>query len=334
MVTLADIHYAPVSLRDKALAFRKDAVALRRGKMVPPTMAIVYPTYFCNMRCFGCVANAENAKTPVSISVPLFRNFVTEFSVLGGESIEFSGGGEPTLHPHFGELVEAIAEEGLQFGMITNGTRPETLGSVFRYDGTRYIRVSVYTVNQLESLRDIVRCRENAQSRASVGGKILLGISDIPLLEYLVEEILATGVDFVSVKAKRHCADDPQLLSQEALQSVTDKLAALSTKHAGKVFGNIQKTHQKGLCWLNPLHTVVDAVGTVWICCYYQDREEDISIGSLIENKFIQLWYGPEHTAAMSRVQTHECNFYDCRFSVYNDVLNEELSRPSDMAFI
>jgi len=333
-MAISDIHYAPVSLRDKALAFRKDAVRLRKGQMIPPSMAIVYPTYFCNMRCFGCVANAENAKTPVSISVPLFRNFVTEFDVMGGESIEFSGGGEPTLHPQFQDLMCTIREQGLQFGIITNGTKPEAFGSIFHYDGTRYVRVSVYTVNQLGSLRHIVQCRNDAKSRASVGGKILLGISDIPLLEYLVEEILSTGVDFVSIKAKRHCADDPQLLSKDALQHVTDMLSGLAHKYTGKVFGSVQKTVQRGQCWLNPLHTVVDALGTVWICCYYMDREEDISIGNLREKKFIELWYGPEHTAAMSKVQTHECNYYDCRFSVYNDVMNEELSKPSDMAFI
>jgi len=329
-----DISYAPVSLRDKALAFRKDAIRLHQGKMVAPTMAIVYPTYFCNMRCFGCVANAENAKTPVSLDAEIFKRFVTEFAVMGGESIEFSGGGEPTLHPKFDDLMDAIREQGLQFGMITNGTNPETIGRLLCYNGVRYIRVSVYTVNQLGSLRDIVRSRNNTRSNASVGGKILLGISDIPMLDYLVAEILDTGVDFVSIKPKRHNADDPALLPQDAQECLTEHLAALSAKYPRKVFGSTQKTHQNGVCWLNPLHTVVDALGTVWICCYYQDREEDISIGSLTEKKFIELWYGQEHLEAMNRVQTHECNYYDCRFSVYNDVLNEELSKPSDMAFI
>jgi len=330
---MSDIHYAPVSLRDKALAFRKDAVRLRHGQMVAPTMAIVYPTYYCNMRCFGCVANAENAKHPVSLDLQLFDKFVHDFKLMGGESMEFSGGGEPTLHPHFRELMGSIEQAGLQFGMITNGTLPEVVDPVFRYNGTRYIRVSVYTVNQLGSLRDLVQHRDHAKSRASIGGKILLGSSDLPLLEYLTAEILNTGVDFVSIKAKRHCADDPELLPDHARMAARALVDMLCDKYPGKVFGSLAKTQQHGPCWLNPLHTVVDAMGTVWVCCYYQDREEDISIGNLAQG-FCTLWYGDEHLDAMDRVQTHECNYYDCRFSVYNDVLTEELSKPSDMAFI
>jgi len=329
--------YAPVDLRTKILSFRKDAVRLNRGEMVAPTMAIVYPTYSCNMRCFGCISNAENAH-PASLGIDLFDDFVSDFSQMGGESLEFSGGGEPTLHPKFGDLIASVARRDLQFGMITNGTKPDVCGIALAYPGTRYLRISVYTVNQLEHVRRISQKRDALGSTCRIGGKILLGSSSVPALKFLTEEILDAGVDFVSIKAKRHCADDPEGLPEDSKQHLEATLQELRDRWPGRVFGGITKTHQVGTCWLSPLHTVVDALGIVWVCCYYQDRVEDISIGRLSDaagGKFRDLWYSPAHRAAMQRVIIPECDFYDCRFHVYHDVMNEELQDDrSHLAFI
>lgn len=328
--------YAPVDLRTKILSFRKDAVKLDRGEMVAPTMAIVYPTYSCNMRCFGCISNAENAH-PANLDTDVFSSFVADFAAMGGESLEFSGGGEPTLHPRFGDLIDTIASKNLQFGMITNGTRPDACGLALAYAGFRYLRISVYTINQLDHVRRIVEKRNALRSKCRIGGKILLGGSSVPALPYLVEEILNAGVDFISIKAKRHCSDDPELLPEESKVSIQGTIHDLGVRWPGKVFGGITKTHQQGSCWLSPLHTVVDALGTVWVCCYYQDRVEDISIGTItgVRDSFKTLWYSEAHRDAMQRVIIPECDFYDCRFHVYHDVMNEELSDDaSHLAFI
>lgn len=335
-MTLDNPQYAPVDLRTKILSFRKDAVRLHKGEMVPPTMAIVYPTYSCNMRCFGCISNAENAR-PASLNPDVFASFVRDFAGMGGESLEFSGGGEPCLHPRFGELIDVVSNNSLQFGMITNGTRPDACSSVLAYSGSRYIRISVYTVNQLEHVRRIVQDRNDRGSSCRIGGKILLGGSSVHALKWLTEEILDTGVDYVSIKSKRHCSDDPQHLPEASKRFIEDTLQELRSRWPGKVFGSITKTHQRGQCWLSPLHTVVDALGTVWVCCYYQDRVEDISIGTITNGNgsFRDLWYSEAHRDAMSRVIIPECDFYDCRFHVYHDVMNEELSSDaSHLAFI
>ena len=163
--------YAPVDLRTKILSFRKDAVKLNRGEMVAPTMAIVYPTYSCNMRCFGCISNAENAH-PANLGVDRFDALVNDFADMGGESIEFSGGGEPTLHPKFADLIGVLSKRDLQFGMITNGTRPDACTAAMVYSGTRYLRISVYTSNQLDGVRRIVESRDNLRSTCRIGGKI------------------------------------------------------------------------------------------------------------------------------------------------------------------
>src|SRR5216684_8494367 len=126
--------------------------------------------------------------------------------------------------------------------MITNGTKPDACIRALEYDRTRYIRISVYTVNQLAGVRDIVEARNSLGVSARIGGKILLGVSDVPLLEFLVQEILDAGVDYVSIKAKRHCSDDPEFLPEESKLHIQATLQDLRTRWSGRVFGGITKT--------------------------------------------------------------------------------------------
>jgi hypothetical protein len=73
------------------------------------------------------------------------------------------------------------------------------------------------------------------------------------------------------------------------------------------------------------------------VCCYYQDRVEDISIGTLAggSTNFWDLWYSQAHVDTMQRVIIPECDYYDCRFHVYHDIMNEELDQDaSHLAFI
>jgi sulfatase maturation enzyme AslB (radical SAM superfamily) len=326
--------YAPTPLDAKIISFRHEAKLLREGVMVPPRMSIIYPTSGCNMRCFGCIANAENVN-PWQISIEVFDKLIESFKEMGGESVEFSGGGEPALHKHFPHLLDTIKKANLKFGMITNGTVEEHHAQSVSF--ASYIRVSIYTVNQLKSLENLVLAR-NADSKhhTRIGGKILLGISDIPLLDYLVQAIFDTGVDFVSIKCKRHCADDPELLDDTAKGDLRDQIQRLREKYSGHLFGSTEKTFQRGACWLSPLHTVVDAFGTVWICCYYQDRTDNLRIGSLHEFSFRRIWNSAQHREIMNNVDVKQCNHYDCRFHVMNDIANEYLSKsdPWDLAFI
>ena len=152
-----------------------------------------------------------------------------------------------------------------------------------------------------------------------------------------MQEILDAGVDFVSIKAKRHCADDPELLPEESKLRLEATLQDFRTRWPQRVFASVTKTHQVGECWLSPLHTVIDAFGRVWVCCYYQDRVEDISIGMLGRDRggFESLWYSDLHRDAMARVIIPECDFYDCRFHEYHRILNQELGdAKSHFAFI
>jgi radical SAM protein with 4Fe4S-binding SPASM domain len=70
-------------------------------------------------------------------------------------------------------------------------------------------------------------------------------------------------------------------------------------------------------CWINPIHAVIDAVGDVYICCYYQDREQEHKIGNVFETPFEKIWGSPLHREKIKSTKIKECLKHDCRFQKY-----------------
>jgi hypothetical protein len=90
-------------------------------------------TYICSLRCQGCNRSIDKAPSNESISLAQIRQFIDE-SVAGGhqwESIRILGG-EPTLHPEFLSVLEALREyrrthrPRLRLTVVTNGHSPRT----------------------------------------------------------------------------------------------------------------------------------------------------------------------------------------------------------------
>jgi radical S-adenosyl methionine domain-containing protein 2 len=83
----------------------------------------------CNARCPFCFATFPNVRG--RLPTPDARRVVDLLHAAGGEKITFAGG-EPTLHPDIGELVEHAKEIGFVTGVVTNGAR---LGELLKYHG-------------------------------------------------------------------------------------------------------------------------------------------------------------------------------------------------------
>ena len=99
--------------------------ALAAGKDVAPVTVEVDPVAFCNHYCFWCV---DPSHRPVAASRSFLWQLLEElvaftahgFSVQG---IVFKGGGEPTLHPDFVDLMGKAYSFGFDIGVVTNGSR-------------------------------------------------------------------------------------------------------------------------------------------------------------------------------------------------------------------
>src|SRR5512139_1013314 len=79
-------------------------------------------TSACNFACPFCV-DSKLIRIRKSLALENVKNTVDALHSHGLLSVILIGGGEPTLHRDFGEIVRYLKGKGLQIGIVTNGSR-------------------------------------------------------------------------------------------------------------------------------------------------------------------------------------------------------------------
>ncbi len=325
--------------KNKILRWTHLAKEILEGQMPRPLMAVVFPSYVCNHNCQGCSYGEVNRNENV-FSDP--KNFAELLRSLGGldlKAIEFSGGGEPTLHPEFGELIRQAANQGFKLGLLTNGSllSGRTADLVVRH--FTYVRVNldasdVKVYNQihrppdvhgfqtvLENLEEIVAKRNRRDSRLRVGAKVLVCQSNMNFLEDIINLSKDVGCDYVQFKPMRNAGDS---LLPEQVGMVNDLINTLRERfYPFSVCGGAKGSRTDRKCWLSPIHIVVDPLGDVYPCCHYQYRREAMRMGNLFKQPLEKIWFGQRHQEVIRSLRVEECNLYDCRWHHYNEIMRQ-----------
>lgn len=94
--------------------------SLRNGIGRPQSLQVAL-TNRCNLKCVFCSVAERELKQEWNY-LELCKA-IQSFKKVGIHTIEFSGGGEPTIHPEFNAITQFSKGLGLQLGLITNGLR-------------------------------------------------------------------------------------------------------------------------------------------------------------------------------------------------------------------
>ena len=95
---------------------------LQEGKPPSPVMAHISLTNACNLTCsFCCFANRD-----ISEKMPTEKVFqaLESFKAIGVTGVEFTGGGEPSIHPHFKEIVQYAKDLGFSLCLLYTSPSP------------------------------------------------------------------------------------------------------------------------------------------------------------------------------------------------------------------
>jgi radical SAM protein with 4Fe4S-binding SPASM domain len=323
--------------KNKILAMYPLAKRILEGKMVYPLMAVVYPSYVCNHNCQGCSYEELNRKENVFLDPKNFVKLLKSLHSLEVKSIEFSGGGEPTLHPQFCELVNWALKEGFELGLLTNGSLLSGRIADLVVDHFTYIRVSIDASDMrvynrihrpleihgfetiLNNLEEVLSKKIKKNSKLTVGAKVLVCQTNMNFIEDIVNLTKDIGCDYVQFKPMRN-AKDALLPEQVAL--VDDLIKALQVKYYPfLIYGGVKDSKSTRKCWLSPIHILVDPLGDVYPCTHYQYRMESIRIGNLFEQSLKKTWFSSRHKEVIRNLKIEECNLVDCRWHYYNEIM-------------
>lgn len=105
--------------------------------------ALIELTNRCNLNCLICGSDSRNVVDPNELSVTEWMPIVDELRDLGLKRLILSGG-EPTLKPGIGRLIDYINASGIEYGMISNGLEmPESVLSAIREYPPYVIGISI-----------------------------------------------------------------------------------------------------------------------------------------------------------------------------------------------
>jgi len=104
---------------------------IKRGKPIPqPALVTVDPINRCNLKCRWCNAGYildHRARALSKETLLALADFLAEWQGCpewpkGVEAVCIAGGGEPLLNTHVGHFIERCVANGIEVGVVTNGT--------------------------------------------------------------------------------------------------------------------------------------------------------------------------------------------------------------------
>jgi radical SAM protein with 4Fe4S-binding SPASM domain len=269
--------------------------------------------------------------------IPLAHAVLKEAWAMGARACEFSGGGEPMMHPQFAEVVEYAAALGFRVGIITNGAllgRPGIVDVVARY--ATWLRVSLDAATPhtyrlvhgsqadlqpvLNSIADLLAVRRSVKTRLRVGVKFLLSKTNVSEHGLAIDLAERIGVDYIYFKAAIRC---PQELTVSEKRTAFAQIETAMSRHVTgclKVGGYCRWGNEFPRCLLTPLHAIVDWDGSLYVCPFFPHRRKTHCIGNVNDGGLVAHWGSPVHKARIASIKPEECN-PDCPLAKFDPVI-------------
>lgn len=308
---------------------------LIHGVMCSPRFCTFQTSYACNHKCKGCsynnILNGKMMKEKDHIKI------IYDLINIGVKGFEFCGGGEPFTLPYIDKLIDILIKHDCGFGSITNGSllTDDLIERFVRY-GT-YIRISLEASNPMDF-------KKYKQVSNNQWPKIIVNIDKLVKLKKKYNSDLDIGIKFAvskTLRGKQHYIDSLNLAKNlsvtniqfKSLRHEPEELTLFEKVEEGKILNkisssipiisNIVPQNDIPQCWLNPLHTVVDWCGNVYICCYYYYREKEFKIGNMLEVPFEKFWYDSEHQNKIKSIDKRKCSNIDCKFFNHHKTIKD-----------
>lgn len=297
-----------------------------------PISVELHLTDRCNLNCEWCT-DKELRNNKATLELKVIEKLLNELGERG-TGVTLEGGGEPTLHPHFRQVVEAGNKSDIDMGLITNGT-VDISDCVSQL---KWVRVSLDSSTKDEYKREKgINCfehvLENIQKMSTsrnpketfIGVGYVLTTRNQENLKGLVKQLDGVGVDYIYLRPVEEAGDITPTL--DSLLNLRRQLAELTEGSRIKymlVINDRVIDKNAGLsCIAHTLTSIIHANGDVALC--EKRREDGIILGNLYKNSFKDIWLSPYHEQVSQKLLDAECQKVcsACRITGFNMIFNQ-----------
>lgn len=286
----------------------------------------------CNLNCEWCT-DKKLRENKATLDLGVIKRL---FQELGGHGtgVTLEGGGEPTLHPHFREVVDLGSKLDVDMGLISNGT-VDISDCVSKL---KWIRISLDSGTKEEYVREkgvdrFGHVLENVEkmSKARNPAETFLGVGYVLTarnqgnLMGLMEQLDILGVDYIYLRPVEEAGDI--MPSMENLLDLRRQLAEFTANARIKymlVINDRVVDKNAGLpCVAHSLTSIIHANGDVALC--EKRREDGIILGSLYEKSFGEIWSSSCRRQASRKLLSADCQkgCGPCRMTGFNMIFEQ-----------
>jgi GTP 3',8-cyclase len=302
-------------------------------------MSLPYPitlnldlTNICNQDCKWCYVKEIRANNRVSMEKKVAERILSQFKYdLYTKTVLFTGGGEPTVHPDFIDIVAFANKLGYKIGLTTNGTMLSRLAEQLAEIGPRYVRISI-DASSATTYAKLHRCGINMfdvilngarrfsrlkGDHCDLGFAFLVTPENCHEVGEAIKIAEDLGFDYISFRPSvfghkltiSQCNSAINLIDEYS-ENCTIKVYTIKKRFEDNVTRHV--------CRSTPLVAVVTADAKLNLCCQYRGRKE-WQWGNLIKKPLIELWGNKEHIRLLDKAKNIDCP--KCRMIPYNEII-------------
>jgi MoaA/NifB/PqqE/SkfB family radical SAM enzyme len=353
-----------INPRSKILHHPDHLVQLKTtGKTLAPINVEIDLSNRCSLGCTWCHFAYTHTRGPLAgkaekpaghidggdlMDLALGERILEQLAEAGVKSVTWAGGGEPTLHPQFEDIVRHAATVGLQQGIYTHGGHIDAASAGLLRRLFTWVYVSLDEcdadsyraskgVNGFGRATDGIRHLVSALGAATIGVGFLLHQGNYRRTREMVALGQSLGVDYVQFRPTIHYSHDAPGELAENTRWMHQACARLRA-HEGDSFVIVDlarfseyrdwQGHGYATCNWSAMQTVITPNGKVWRCVNKREQPGAL-LGDLSNEPFISVWQragGPCAVDGTCRVM--------CRGHSANLTLDAVLAETTHGAFV
>ena len=290
----------------------------------------------------GSEASAYGHDNPVRwVETERALRLVDEFKAAGVRALQFTGGGEPTVHPQHDDIFEKSLAAGFQCALVSNGFRwrdrifdllprftwirvsidagtPESYAKIRRVPVSSWDRVW-HNVGRL-----VAACK-SADPKPYIGIGFVVTPQSWHEIETFAALAVRAGADNIRFTAMFSVDEDAPF--RPIYDDIVARIAAVKAKHGKSIiihdnFGTrfddlVQREPDYQTCGYQYYTTYVGGDLNVYRCCILAYNKRGlVAGGSLKERRFDEFWASQERKDDLAALNAHGCP--RCQFNQKN----------------
>lgn len=301
------------STQNKLLHNLDRLTEMQEGLFRPISVQLA-PTNKCNLNCNMCsVANRDKNE---ELSLEQCKHVLTSFLGLGAKTVEFTGGGDPTMYKYINEIITFASYNYGGIGLISNGVKLSNIS----YDNLSKLTWLRISLNSLDYVEDI---HIEIPSNVTLGfSYVWTDISSVSKLDKIAEYSDKYNAKYVRIV--------PNCLSVEDIALATYKIEPYLDKYP-QFFFQRKKYSVPKRCWMGRIKPFVNADGFVYHCSANPliDRQFNKSFRMCHIDDIVSYW-NKEATS----FNTCNCQEGKCFFAEHNDLIEQVISPCEHFKFV